>query len=263
MSAFDQAASLGIELDTLALDERTAAILKRRGVDGTSRGNPTPRHRGWLVRRALLGADLASLVLAYFLAKLIVSGGPGDAARPPVRPARVDAPGLDRRRQALRALRAGRGARRPLHGRRGRRRLPSRHARRVVLLRDGVGRRRSPTRTSRASSCSGCSQSFSSRPCRGIARAAARRSPLYLQNTIIIGAGHIGQLVARKLLQHPEYRINLVGFVDAHPRPAGPSSTTSPLARPPRAIWRDRHAARRRARDHRVLRRRPRGAARR
>ncbi len=57
---------------------------------------------------------------------------------------------------------------------------------------------------------------------RGIARAAARRSPLYLQNTIIIGAGDIGQLAARKLLQHPEYRINLVGFVDTHPRPRRP-----------------------------------------
>jgi exopolysaccharide biosynthesis polyprenyl glycosylphosphotransferase len=54
---------------------------------------------------------------------------------------------------------------------------------------------------------------------RGAARGLARRSPLYLQNTIIVGAGHIGQLAARKLLQHPEYRINLVGFVDAHPRP--------------------------------------------
>jgi len=53
---------------------------------------------------------------------------------------------------------------------------------------------------------------------RGVARAAARRSPLYLQNTIIIGAGDIGQLAARKLVQHPEYRINLVGFLDTHPR---------------------------------------------
>jgi exopolysaccharide biosynthesis polyprenyl glycosylphosphotransferase len=54
---------------------------------------------------------------------------------------------------------------------------------------------------------------------RGLARAAARRSPLYLQNTLILGAGHIGQLAGRKLLQHPEYKINLVGFVDEHPRP--------------------------------------------
>src|SRR5262249_46643718 len=57
---------------------------------------------------------------------------------------------------------------------------------------------------------------------RGIARAAARRSPLYLQNTIIIGAGDIGQLAARKLVQHPEYGINLVGFLDTHPRTRRP-----------------------------------------
>ena len=40
----------------------------------------------------------------------------------------------------------------------------------------------------------------------------------YLQNTIIVGAGDVGQLVARKLLKHPEYGINLVGFVDAEPK---------------------------------------------
>jgi exopolysaccharide biosynthesis polyprenyl glycosylphosphotransferase len=52
---------------------------------------------------------------------------------------------------------------------------------------------------------------------RSLARAAARKSTLYLQNTIIIGAGHIGQLTARKLLQHPEYGLNLVGFLDDRP----------------------------------------------
>ena len=50
------------------------------------------------------------------------------------------------------------------------------------------------------------------------ARALARRNIAYLQNTIIVGAGDVGQLVARKLLQHPEYGINLVGFVDDAPK---------------------------------------------
>ena len=68
---------------------------------------------------------------------------------------------------------------------------------------------------------------------RGLARASARRSPLYLQNTIIIGAGHIGQLAARKLLQHPEYGINLVGFVDAHPRTRRPELEHLALVGPP------------------------------
>ena len=53
---------------------------------------------------------------------------------------------------------------------------------------------------------------------RTIARAICRRSPLYLQNTLIVGAGDVGQLVARKILQHPEYGINLVGFVDSRPK---------------------------------------------
>jgi exopolysaccharide biosynthesis polyprenyl glycosylphosphotransferase len=53
---------------------------------------------------------------------------------------------------------------------------------------------------------------------RAMARAYCRRQINYLQNTIIVGAGDVGQTVARKLLKHPEYGINLVGFVDANPR---------------------------------------------
>jgi exopolysaccharide biosynthesis polyprenyl glycosylphosphotransferase len=53
---------------------------------------------------------------------------------------------------------------------------------------------------------------------RAAARAAGRRSPRYVQNTIIVGAGDIGQLVARKLTKHPEYGLNLVGFVDSRPK---------------------------------------------
>jgi exopolysaccharide biosynthesis polyprenyl glycosylphosphotransferase len=53
---------------------------------------------------------------------------------------------------------------------------------------------------------------------RAMARAACRRNPAYLQNTVIVGAGDIGQLVARKLVKHPEYGIRLVGFVDSNPK---------------------------------------------
>jgi exopolysaccharide biosynthesis polyprenyl glycosylphosphotransferase len=53
---------------------------------------------------------------------------------------------------------------------------------------------------------------------RALARALCRRSVAYLQNTIIIGAGDVGQTIARKLLNHPEYGINLVGFVDDDPK---------------------------------------------
>jgi len=52
------------------------------------------------------------------------------------------------------------------------------------------------------------------------ARAIARRHPSYVQNTVIVGAGEIGQLVGRKLLHHPEYGLKLVGFIDLDPRDA-------------------------------------------
>jgi exopolysaccharide biosynthesis polyprenyl glycosylphosphotransferase len=49
-------------------------------------------------------------------------------------------------------------------------------------------------------------------------RAAGRRRSAYAQSAVIVGAGDVGQLVARKLLHHPEYGIELVGFVDAPPK---------------------------------------------
>ena len=52
---------------------------------------------------------------------------------------------------------------------------------------------------------------------RALARLITRRSIVFVQNSIIVGAGSVGQLVGRKLLQHPEYGINPVGFVDDHP----------------------------------------------
>jgi exopolysaccharide biosynthesis polyprenyl glycosylphosphotransferase len=45
-------------------------------------------------------------------------------------------------------------------------------------------------------------------------RAAVRATDGAAENLIIVGAGRVGQLVARKVLNHPEYRLNLVGFVD-------------------------------------------------
>jgi exopolysaccharide biosynthesis polyprenyl glycosylphosphotransferase len=53
---------------------------------------------------------------------------------------------------------------------------------------------------------------------RALARAAARRRASFVQNTVIVGAGEIGQTIAEKLLRHREYGVNLVGFVDTEPR---------------------------------------------
>lgn len=53
---------------------------------------------------------------------------------------------------------------------------------------------------------------------RTLVREACKRSGAYVQNTVIVGAGEIGQLIARKFVKHPEYGINVVGFVDRDPK---------------------------------------------
>ena len=52
---------------------------------------------------------------------------------------------------------------------------------------------------------------------RALGRGIVRRSTSYVQNAIVVGGGHVGQLIARKYLLHPEYGIRLVGVVDDHP----------------------------------------------
>ena len=99
---------------------------------------------------------------------------------------------------------------------------------------------------------------------RAIARGLCRRSDAYVLNTLIVGAGHVGQRVAKKLLQHPEYRVNIVGFVDEHPRErvdglahlnvdratGGAAGDRLRSRRRPRHRCLLRAAARRDARDH-------------
>ncbi|MDH4104362.1 MAG: sugar transferase [Thermoleophilia bacterium] len=53
---------------------------------------------------------------------------------------------------------------------------------------------------------------------RVVARSITRVRPAYVQNTLIVGAGNVGQLLGRKLAQHPELGLRLVGFVDDDPR---------------------------------------------
>lgn len=65
------------------------------------------------------------------------------------------------------------------------------------------------------------------------ARTTARRQVSYLQNTLILGAGEVGQSVAEKLLRHPEYGLNLVGFVDAQPLELSPALEHVAMLGPP------------------------------
>jgi exopolysaccharide biosynthesis polyprenyl glycosylphosphotransferase len=53
---------------------------------------------------------------------------------------------------------------------------------------------------------------------RATARALVRRSASYVQNTVIVGAGDVAQLIGRKYLLHPEYGIRLLALVDDRPR---------------------------------------------
>ncbi len=184
--------------------------LKRRS-DGGRRG------RGWLVHRLLLAADLLGLTLAYFLAELLFEPGGG----------------IPQELETLIFLGAlpiwvitfqlsG------LYGRDGERADHSTvddFVRVFAVVTIG---------TWLFSTVAWTTEAVSQHPSRmlafwvmaigfvlsgrSIARALARRSPLFIQNAVIVGAGEVGQLIAHKLLQHPEYGIKLVGFVDAHPK---------------------------------------------
>ena len=71
---------------------------------------------------------------------------------------------------------------------------------------------------------------------RAVGRTACRRSTTYIQNAVIVGAGEIGQLVARKLALHAEYGINLVGFVDRDPKARRPDIDQLTVLGPPERI---------------------------
>jgi exopolysaccharide biosynthesis polyprenyl glycosylphosphotransferase len=67
---------------------------------------------------------------------------------------------------------------------------------------------------------------------RALARVLCRRHPNYVQNTIIVGAGVVGQTMARKLLRHPEYGINVMGFLDSDSTPGANDAVAPLLGRP-------------------------------
>jgi exopolysaccharide biosynthesis polyprenyl glycosylphosphotransferase len=212
----------GLDIDT-AFDEPTIALSKLRAARARSGADlrSAPHRRGWLVKRALLCADVTGLLFAYLLAKLVVSGSADSH------------PGLEFVVLLLMiplwvvaAKLAGLYEQDEEHVDHstvdevvGVFQLVTLGAWFVFVVTWAAGI--DDTHVSRLVTFWFLAVAFVI-SARGIARALVRRSPLYLQNTIIIGAGHIGQLAARKLLQHPEYGINLIGFVDANPRDRRP-----------------------------------------
>jgi exopolysaccharide biosynthesis polyprenyl glycosylphosphotransferase len=201
---------------TAAVDERTLEIVDRR------RRTAVVKRRGWLVRRMLLGADVIGLLLAFALAEWIVAGHSSAD--------QIDA--LDEVLLFLATLPAW-VVTAKLYGLYDRDEERTNHS----TVDDFAGVFQMITVCTwlfwAGSQLTGIAHPTATKLAafwgaaialvtfgRAAARVLARRHIAYIQNAIIVGAGDIGQLIARKLLQHPEYGINLLGFIDPEPRAA-------------------------------------------
>lgn len=57
---------------------------------------------------------------------------------------------------------------------------------------------------------------------RWVARATVWSRPAFVERTLIVGAGEVGHTLAAKIAKHPEYRLEVVGFIDdGEPMPNG------------------------------------------
>jgi exopolysaccharide biosynthesis polyprenyl glycosylphosphotransferase len=211
--------------DALAADAlKTAALegLETRALDVIERPQrePSPISRGWLVRRALLAADIVGLAFSFTIAQLLAAGS-GDGG---YLPARAEI-ALFLLTLPVWIVMAKLGGLYDLDEERADHSTVDEFARVFYLVTVGawfllagawlagivqpdIGKVIVFWLLAIALVTSG----------RAFARSRCRRSQAYWQNTVIVGAGEIGQLVARKLVKHPEYGLNFVGFVDAAPR---------------------------------------------
>jgi exopolysaccharide biosynthesis polyprenyl glycosylphosphotransferase len=71
---------------------------------------------------------------------------------------------------------------------------------------------------------------------RAVARSLCRRTVMYVQNTVVVGAGPVGRQVAQKILAHPEYGLNLVGFVDPAPSSTNGAVGSVPILGTPQEL---------------------------
>jgi exopolysaccharide biosynthesis polyprenyl glycosylphosphotransferase len=191
------------------LDEDLLALVEQHATKAVI------QHRGWLVRRALLLADMVGLAAAFFLPPLLVGDlpAPSDSeiliflAALPVWVIAAKLGGLydhDEERADHSTVDELSGV--------------------VQILTIGVWLLQLAALATRAAyprldriavfwAVAVVLVSFG----RAFARAVCRRSEMYLQNTAIVGMSPIGQRFAHKIQQHPEYGINLIGFVDSEP----------------------------------------------
>ncbi|MEO8291477.1 MAG: sugar transferase [Gaiellaceae bacterium] len=213
-TAFVQGAVLYDEMNAI-VDDRTLEILAHR------RKTAKIRRRGWLVRRVLLAADLAGLVAAFAIAQFLFG----------LRESAVDLVGPQAELLLFALTLPGWIVVAKVYGLYDRDEERTDHS----TVDDFVGVFHLIT--------IGTWLFFASAWVTGVAqpsvpkllafwllavalvslarasgRALARRSLTYVQNTVIVGAGDVGQLVAKKILQHPEYGLNIVGFLDSAPR---------------------------------------------
>jgi exopolysaccharide biosynthesis polyprenyl glycosylphosphotransferase len=205
--------------ETEALEERLLAGLDQCTLEIIERRRRTarPKSRGWLLRRLLLVADLVGLSVSFLLAVLIAGGIEGNGsvsawieyglflASLPLwvvaakvfglydkDESRTDHSTLDDLNRVLLLVTTGAFFLGILTG------YAHANVTKVLLfwifgvLLVAIGR--------------------------VAVRVFSRRTLAYVQNAVIVGAGEVGQLAARKLLQHPEYGINLVGLVDSEPK---------------------------------------------
>jgi exopolysaccharide biosynthesis polyprenyl glycosylphosphotransferase len=195
------------------VDDHTRSLIRGRRIGKTHR-------RGWIVRRALLAADVIGLLLAYSLAE-IVTGAPANSdkvspwfelagflATIPLWLVLARLFGLyerDEERADHTTVDDATGV--------------------FVLVTVGVWLLIVLTWVTRLANpympkllafwvAAVVLVSLS----RAVTRSCVRRSDAYQQNTVLVGAGDIAQLLASKIQRHHEYGINLLGFVDEPPR---------------------------------------------
>jgi exopolysaccharide biosynthesis polyprenyl glycosylphosphotransferase len=189
-----------------------------------------PKRRGWLVRRMLALADVIGLTTAFALAELLVHDGRSGAwsgtaelllfaVTLPLWIAFADLHGLYKRDEE----RTDHSTADELVG------VTQLVTLGTWLLLGGMWLTRLGSPTIPKLFVFWATAIVAVTTARAAARAFCRRRLAYVQNTVIVGAGTVGQLVARKLLQHREYGTNVVGLVDVKPRERLPDLQRLPL----------------------------------